>query len=155
MLTTSQIEARLRGTPHFIGVFPCDRLPQKINKYPATLIVNTDGASEPGEHWVAILLMAGRRAEFFCPFGFPPLVPELQQFLGRHASAGLTYNQCTMQDINSTLCGDYCICFVRCVARGQQLRQFVTRFRNQALGGNSNERLLCPQEVSRCRDIEQ
>lgn len=143
MLTTQEITRMLAGCPSFLGVFACDRLPSRVEQRPATLIVNTDPASESGEHWVAIHLIPGNRAEFFCPFGFPPLLRDLQIFLHLNAASGLQYNQCTIQDVNSTLCGNYCICFVKCVTRGQTLSQFISRFRSQALGPNSNEHLLC------------
>lgn len=142
MLTTNQIEALLKGTRLFIGVYACDELPV-VTQRPVTMIANTDPASEPGEHWVAIHLKEDGTGEFFCPFGFPPLVPAIQSFLSRYATAGLQYNNCTMQDVTSTMCGDYCVCFVRCVARGLHLSQFVTRFRNQALGKNNNRIMLC------------
>ena len=148
MLTTSQIEQQLRGVHLFAGVFACDRLPT-VTTFPATLIANTDPSNEPGEHWVAIHLRDGRRAEYFCPFGFPPLVPELQLFLSRYGSAGLLYNQCTMQDVVSTLCGDYCICFVSCVARGQDLSHFVSRFVNRATGESNEGMLTCLTTLSR------
>lgn len=144
MLTTSQLESQLRGTPLFIGVFACDALPTHVQA-PATLIVNTDSSSEPGEHWVAIHLLGDERADFFCPFGFPPLIGPMQTFLHRHGRRGLRYNQCTMQDASTTLCGDFCICFVRCVARGLSLPQFVSRFRS---GGDSIKRLICLDRLS-------
>lgn len=142
MLTTSQLEAALSGTRLFIGVFACDRLPFRIEG-PATLIINTDPGDEPGEHWVAVHLLGAERADFFCPFGFPPLIPDIQRFLSRNGSRGLRYNQCTMQDATTTICGDFCICFVRCVARGICLPEFISQFRR------GKGRLQCLDRLSR------
>ena len=38
----------------FCGVFPCDKLPQTIDKYPCGLVANTDPSSKPGTHWISI-----------------------------------------------------------------------------------------------------
>ena len=38
----------------FSGVFPCDKLPQMIDKYSCGFVANTDPSSEPGTHWISI-----------------------------------------------------------------------------------------------------
>lgn len=144
MLTTRELDQALKGTPLFIGVFACDRLPASVT-VPATLIVNTDPATEPGEHWIAIYLQRDDRADYFCPFGLPPLIGDIQAFLAKYSGSGLRYNQCTMQDASTTLCGDFCICFVRCIARGLSLSQFVARFRS---GGDYKRHLICLERLS-------
>lgn len=146
MLTTSEIEFQLRGVRFFRGVFACDRLPS-VNHLPCTIIVNTDPSNEPGEHWVALHLMEGSRCDYFDPFGFPPLVPELQVFTHRYGHRGQRYNRVTMQDVTTTLCGDYCICFVRCVAKGMDMPHFVSRFSSVA-SENSDRLLSCVKSLS-------
>lgn len=144
MLTTSEISAQLKGARFFIGVFPCDRLPI-VTRFPATLIVNTDPADEPGEHWIAMHLRTGHQYDFFDPFGFPPLVRELQVFAHRYGKGGQRYNSLTLQDVNTTLCGDYCICFVQCVANGIDMPHFVARFQGVE---NSHKLLTCVKSLS-------
>lgn len=39
---------------YFKGVFSLDKIPKFITRRPATLVVNTDKASQPGTHWLAI-----------------------------------------------------------------------------------------------------
>lgn len=147
MLTTNQIEQQLRGVRFFIGVYAVDQLPE-VRSFPATLVVNTDPISESGEHWVALHLHPDRKADYFCSFGFPPLIPELQTFLNRYGKSGRRYNQRTMQDINSSLCGDYCICFVKCVAKGIELPDFVDRFSNVMFGKSNKRKLTCLSSLS-------
>lgn len=148
MLDTQQIENQLRGIRYFIGVYPVDRLPD-VRTFPATMIVNTDPSNEGGEHWVALHLHPGGQADYFCSFGFPPLIPELQSFLKRYGSACKRYNRCTMQDVNSSLCGDYCICYVKCVAKGIELPEFVAKFSNVVTGSETNKRrLTCLSSLS-------
>lgn len=147
MLNNHEIELMCRRVRYFIGVFPADGMPQNIVT-PATLIVNTDPANETGEHWIAIHITDIHRADYFDPFGFPPLIPAMQQFLCRYKV--IRYNARSIQDVNSTICGDFCICFVKCVADGHDLASFVQRFMNTILGGaETNKRLLsCVSELS-------
>lgn len=136
MLTTSEIEARLRGVRYFKGVFACDRLPIRIQA-PATLVINTDPAADPGEHWVSVHVRRDYRVDYFDPFGFPPLIPEIQAFAYRNGWSGQRYNTVTLQDASTSLCGDYCIAFVQAVAQGEELPDFVARF---ALGASQVEK---------------
>ena len=144
-----RLSVNVRGCVFFIGVFAVDNLPN-VTKFPATLIVNTDPAYEAGEHWVALHLKPRGRVDYFCSFGFPPLILELQDFVNRYGSSGKRYNRCTMQDVNSTLCGDYCICFVKCIAKGAELPEFVARFTCQPLArpGENKGRLTCVKWLS-------
>ena len=40
----------------FCGVFPSDKLPQTIEKYPCGIVANTDPSDKPGEHWIALFI---------------------------------------------------------------------------------------------------
>ena len=56
-MNTSQIKYALEQDPLtrkiFRGVFPSDKLPQTIEKYPCGSVANTDPSNKPGTHWVA------------------------------------------------------------------------------------------------------
>ena len=57
-MNTAQITHALEEYPitkkTFCGVFPCDKLPQTIDKYPCGFVANTDPSSKPGTHWISI-----------------------------------------------------------------------------------------------------
>ena len=57
-MNTAQIAHALEADPitkkTFCGVFPCDKLPQTIDKYPCGFVANTDPSSKPGTHWISI-----------------------------------------------------------------------------------------------------
>ena len=55
---------------HFIGVFPADQLPPH-QKEPMSFIVNSDPASQPGQHRMAYYQDADT-CEFFDSYGFHP-----------------------------------------------------------------------------------
>lgn len=50
---------------YFKGVFPIDKLPRKIAKFPAILIVNSHGDKTIGEHWILFLLKFENENYFF------------------------------------------------------------------------------------------
>ena len=58
-MNTVQIASALEQDPKtskmFCRVFPSDKLPQTIDKYPCGLVANTDLSARPGAHWVSIL----------------------------------------------------------------------------------------------------
>jgi len=65
----------------FKGVFPLDRLPKTILKYPALIIANTDTSDQPGTHWID----SRRSAEFFDSYSLYPQKKEFLKFLKSNA----------------------------------------------------------------------
>ena len=56
--------------PYFRGVFAADKLPAAAKKRVNAYIVNTDPASKPGEHWLAIWTHH-TTCEVFDSYGLP------------------------------------------------------------------------------------
>ena len=56
----------------FLGVFPSERLPKQVRKYPASLIANTDPASKPEQHWIVMYFPEKTKNEFLDSYGLPP-----------------------------------------------------------------------------------
>ncbi|KAL3085441.1 hypothetical protein niasHT_031393 [Heterodera trifolii] len=44
----------------YLGCFPCDKLPNIINKYPSALVANNDPSNKEGTHWVAMFIVDDR-----------------------------------------------------------------------------------------------
>lgn len=106
----------------FQGVFSVDTLPEK----PRLLVCNTDPATWPGEHWVAIFADSKRRGEYFDSFGRkPPAV--LERYMNEHC-IDWVYNARQLQSVVSSYCGFYCCfyCMFRC--RGFDLTRIVNLF---------------------------
>lgn len=110
-MNTSQIKHKLRGYSGFVGVFPCDRLPQL--KPGQAMIVNTDPHNEPGEHWVAFYKSHTGYLEYFDSFGMPPLVPLIRNYINRSDHGKFSYSTVQLQHESSQTCGNYCIAFVK------------------------------------------
>lgn len=92
------------------GAFPCDLLPSKFT-LPACFVVNTDVSTEPGEHWIALFIDKNKHAEYFDSYGLPPINSHIINFLNQN-STSITYNTVTLQALNSSACGAYCILFL-------------------------------------------
>ena len=74
-MNTIQITHALEQDPitskKFCGVFPSDKLPRTIDKYPCGFVANTDPSSEPRSHWISIYISAERKGSFFDSYGMP------------------------------------------------------------------------------------
>ena len=136
-MNTSEINHILSEINFFIGTFPCDYLPKLIPFRPCSMIVNTDSASESGEHWTAIILLDENRAEYFDSFGFPPLVPKVQQYLNEKAVNGIEYSSKTMQHPESIACGLYCIEFIKWRSLNFSYHCFISNFSENLAANDS------------------
>lgn len=112
-METDQINEHLSPLSCFIGTFPCDKIPPPP-WVPCAYVINTDDASRPGEHWVAIHIGSNGVGFYFDSFGLPPLYQNIIDFLTLHCPQGYYYNPFTIQSTNpeSATCGQYCILFI-------------------------------------------
>ena len=94
-------------------VFPSDNIPNNTENR-RFFIINTDGISSPGSHWVSIFLPENSEAEFFdslgrCPSYYSQFILD---FLIEHSPRGFIYNYKRLQPPNSSTCGLYCLYFL-------------------------------------------
>ena len=123
-----QILQRDRFTKHYFrGVFASDQLPKSAVPRPSALVFNTDPASKPGRHWVAISITRREEAEYFDSYGQPPQLPRVKSFLRRNASR-IHRNRRPLQGPLSAVCGQYCIFFLLQRCRGLSLNKIVSLF---------------------------
>jgi len=98
---------------HYLGCFPCDRLPIEIPRHPCSLIANNDPASKDGSHWVAMFIIDTDHVYYFDSLGCEPNSC-IRNFLKRFKF--VTRNQKIIQSFDSNACGLYCIYFVYCMS---------------------------------------
>jgi hypothetical protein len=100
---------------NFIGVFMKDELlnlPKKrVGNYVVNLQSSTDGN---GTHYCALKIYNDGRAVWFDPFGFEA-PKEVDKFVGRK----VPYSDKTIQNINSSICGFYCIAFLHYMTQNE------------------------------------
>ncbi|GFS54245.1 uncharacterized protein TNCV_2527631 [Trichonephila clavipes] len=118
---TSQISKILsKEAPRdFLGVYPSDKIPKVKKK--AALVVNTDPHDEEGSHWLAMYIQDEKTIEFFDSYGFPPSVyePHISQYVKLFPN--VIYNETSLQNLTSNVCGQYCIFYLlkRCKGHSQ------------------------------------
>ena len=113
----------------FCGVFPSDKLPQVMDRYPCGFVANTDPSSQSGTHWIAFYFASEHKAEFFDSYGQPPdhYRDSFVDFLDKH-SYEWDFNKRKLQSIWSDVCGQYCIFYLSHRARGHSMNQIVQMF---------------------------
>ena len=98
------------------GVFACDELPD-VKMRPSVIVVNTDPARRPGQHWICIYFDGGGHGEFFDSFGAPPKLV-FERYMEKNCAAW-TFNRKRMQSIVSRFCGHYCIWY--CIMKSRKV----------------------------------
>ena len=130
-MNTWQLENVLRGDritrAVFGGVFPSDELPSRVPEGKRLFIANTDPAAEPGQHWVALYFGKGPHCTYFDSYGLPPFVGGIDRFIDGNAECW-TYNEKSLQDPNSTMCGHYCVFFAVHLCDGMSLGRIQRMF---------------------------
>lgn len=137
-MNTSQINRCLKRhpctKPQFLGVFASDQLPDVVPFRPCALVINTDPADKPGQHWVAAHFNATNgQVDYFDSYGQTPRVNAIGRFLTANSSR-VNHNAKKVQSNLSSVCGQFCIYFLirRCV--NTSIADIVRPFRGTADG---------------------
>jgi len=95
--------------PNFRGFYMRDKLPRGGPRKSESGIVNLDSSSGEGTHWVAYR-KTGNSVKYFDSFGNlrPPL--ELENYFGPDVK--IEYNYKRKQNLNSVVCGHFCLKFL-------------------------------------------
>ena len=100
----------MQNKKDFLGCFAMDRLPPFHNRFPKFMVINTQKSSQPREHWVALVLTE-KKCYYFDSFGWPIMEENILRYLESHYEK-INYSETSVQDITSTYCGAYCVCFL-------------------------------------------
>jgi hypothetical protein len=118
----------------FCGVFPSNKLPQTVDKYPCGFVANTDPSNKPGTHWVVFYFPTEEKGEFFDSYGQAPNFyrDSFGDFLNKHCNEW-DFNKRKLQSAWSDVCGKYCIFYLSHRARGYSMRQIVQLFNDNTM----------------------
>ena len=111
----------------FGGVFPSDRLPDRVAPGKRLFVANTDPEAQPGRHWVAMYFGPDGVCSYFDSHGQPPLLDSFIQFIKRNAE-DWTSAERRFQHAKSNVCGHYCIYFARRICQGVSMDKIVNVF---------------------------
>lgn len=131
-MNTDQIIKALELNPRFDGVFPADMIPSVLPIGHA-VIVNTDVAAKPGEHWIALYSAGHREGEYFDSFGRPPLSKAVVSWCDLNFFRGYIHSTVILQHPLSTSCGKFCIEFVKHRTSGVSFQDFILDFSSRLL----------------------
>ena len=154
MTSGRQIYRALKGEKlsrdQFLGVFAADKLPSVIDAKPAGLVVNTDNASDPGEHWVAMYFPADGPAEFFDSYGSESeAYNQFAHYLSSNAPSVVRSYKCLQNPLTSA-CGQYCIFFMIHRCHGASLQDII-RFFDKRSDTFVNDSFVTAWVNKRCR----
>ena len=119
-MDTMEIDKKI-SVPGFLGTFAYDALPPRKDE-DFSLVINTEVASEPGAHWIA-LVKKGNLIYFLDSYGrnvkdftFPIDFKEtILKYIG---DSKLKFNPSLLQQLTSNVCGEYCIYFIQELHKG-------------------------------------
>ena len=111
----------------FVRVCSSDTLPLRARrKRPCAYVCNTAKANHPGEHWVCFYFdRGGALPEFMDTYGRTPLTASFKRFLGKK---GFKRNGCALQNLMSTVCGQYCLYYILMRCRGHSMKSILCKF---------------------------
>ena len=126
MTTSLELKNKLKFLPSFMGVHPCDQLPD-VTALPTSLIMNTQPHNQNGEHWVAIHINKEGSGIYFDSYGLEPLKNEFRDFLEKYTNRW-KHNNIMLQGLNSITCGEYCVLFILCRSLNYSLSDMIGLF---------------------------
>lgn len=125
MMDAHLIEKCLRADRHsrkfFLGCFPADMLPVS-DCYPYCFVGNLDCAWSKGSHWVVVFVLSDSRAIYFDSLGRSP-TRHFSKYLANFSHVSV--NEKRVQNVLSSVCGQFCIYVVMKLCRGQKPEDIV------------------------------
>src|SRR5205085_10391789 len=107
-LTNEDIDTFFYEIPGYQKVTTHDTLPAKPTGFS---VVNYDKLGGAGTHWVCYFNdPRSKYIEYFDSFGLPP--SETIKIFLRKSGKPIQYNDSTLQQKNSVLCGPYCVYYL-------------------------------------------
>jgi hypothetical protein len=109
----------------FVGVFMKDELLNLPKKYKGNYIINLQSSTDGnGTHYCALRVLNDGNAIWFDPFGF-----ENPKEVSKYINSKIAYSDKTIQNINSSICGYYCIAFLNYMTDNESKNPY-TPFQN-------------------------
>ena len=121
-LSNFEIEKYYKNEPRFNGLFPRNNLPKQIQD--ETYVINLDEYADVGKHWIA-LFCNRNEIVYFDSFGVEHIPEEIKKFIG---NKNIKTNIFRVQEINSVMCGYFCIGFIDFMLAGKKLIDYTNLF---------------------------
>ena len=131
-MNTSQLQCIISCDPvlreRVLGVFAADQLPTAVPYIPCGFIANTDIKSQSGTHWLAFFI-ENNTVDCFDSYGqHPGVYNALFSAWMQNQSLNVRVNQTRLQSDTSSVCGLYCVYFLRQRLLGHSMKCIIERF---------------------------
>lgn len=93
--------------PFFKGVYSANHVPVIKKNKKNIFIFNTSDSTQPGSHWISIVINKKKPNIYFDSYGKPPIDKRFKKFMKN----SFIYNKKPLQHEWSTVCGQWCIYF--------------------------------------------
>ena len=128
----NRLNELLKNVPRYQGSFALDELKNvEIKTFPEFIVVNLDNRNGSGNHWIAIAIY--QTHVFICDSlgglvpdtNFPTALVNFLHVLMFSRSLVITKQ---LQPADSDKCGQYCVVFIREMAKGHSFHEFTNIF---------------------------
>ena len=139
-LYSDQIDKALKNVKGFTAALPRDMTPHKKIHRLESGVFNLGASDTGGTHWVCYYNDPKHDVvEWFDSFGSPP--PEEPLAYLRTSGKPIAYNDWQLQAFNASVCGYFCIYYIRERAKGRSQYDIIYSFNPNNLRQN-DERVL-------------
>jgi hypothetical protein len=107
-----------------MGVYPSDRIPRTIARFPTSFVINSDKFGESGEHWLGIFIPNRFSVEYFDTFARQKAPAPIDRFLKLFPKQ--LRNPKKIQLDFETSCGPHVIYFIIQRSRGRDFGQIMS-----------------------------
>ena len=114
------------------GVYSRDNLRNKIKD--GAYVINLDGYSDIGTHWIA-LYVKNKDITYFDSFGGEHIPKEIKAFI---KNKNIKTNIFRIQAYDSIMCGYFCIRFINFMFKGKTLTEYTNLFSPSDFTKNDN-----------------
>ena len=131
-MDTLQIEKILRHNritrKYFIGCFAADKIPKEIQRYPCSMVVNLEKASQNGSHWIAFFIINPEKILIFDSLLLPEIPTLIKKFISKFPNRVM--NNVPLQNPLLPTCGQHCISFIYFISCGYTYKKFLSLLLN-------------------------
>jgi len=131
-MDTLQIEKILLNNritrKYFIGCFAADKIPQEIQKYPCSMVVNLDKSFQNGSHWIAFFIINPEKILIFDSLLLPEIPTLIKNFISKYPNHLI--NNVPLQNPLLPTCGQHCIAFIYFISSGYTYKKFLSLLLN-------------------------
>jgi len=126
-LSNLDIDKIMANCTNYKGTFSKDMLPKSMNKNESAIINLQDYFAGNGTHWVCVYNdEISDNVEYFDSFGLVPPNEVINYMKTAHKN--IIYNESQIQNIDSILCGYYCLYFIMQRNKGQPPNKVLADF---------------------------